>query len=381
MLYGRLPEQTDALRLNSSSKKDRGKLKSQTFHDEEYAPFLLENDIPKLEFQSLDSPLGLEDITDTELRSRIFAFGGDRTNSSPQVAMMNTLFLREHNRLASEIGTSNPSWDDEQVFQTTRNTLIVLFIKIVVEEYINHISQVPIRFIADPSVAFDAPWSKPNWITTEFSLLYRWHSLIPDQISWNNRTYPSALTFMNNKLLLEAGLAQSFKDMSTQRAGRIGAFNTPDALLFVEHLAIKQDEICELAPYSDYRNLVSLPQPQDFTDISKDPNVVTFLKTQYKTPADIDFYIGLFAEDPEANSPLPSLMLTMVAVDAFSQALTNPLLSRRVFCEKTFSKAGWDAIHNTSTLRDIVERNVPRSLGNTPITMTQVDWRWGQLQD
>jgi len=114
--------------------------------------------------------------------------------------MMNTLFLREHNRLAGVVETENPGWDDERVFQVARNIIIVLFIKIVVEEYINHISS-SIRFIADPAVAWDEPWNKPNWITTEFSLLYRWHPLIPDTMNWGNREYPVADTIMNNRVV------------------------------------------------------------------------------------------------------------------------------------------------------------------------------------
>lgn len=374
MLYGRLPEHTDALRLKDLSHTDRGKLKSQMIHGEEFSPFLFEGSEVKEEFKCLDLPLGIEDLTEQEARSRIFAFGGDRTNSSPQVAMMNTLFLREHNRLAFMISTENPSWDNERVFETTRNTVIVLFIKLVIEEYINHISQTPFRFVADPSVAYDAAWNKPNWITTEFSLLYRWHSLIPDFIMWNEKTYPAAATFMNNKILIDAGLARSFVDLSAQKAGRIGAFNTTDALLFVEKLALEQDAICELAPYSDYRALVGLSRPYEFQDISHDPLVIDILKHHYETPDKVDFYTGLFAEDPLNNSPLPPLMLRMVAVDAFSQAFTNPLLSKRVFTQATFSKVGWEAIQHTNTLRDLLMRNVSQSLQDASIRMTRQDW-------
>ena len=338
----------------------------------------------KPEFEKfLDKPLGLDKILgmtpDPEgLRAAIFAFGGDRANASPQVAMMNTLFLREHNRLAGVIESAHPDWDDERVFQTTRNTLIVLFIKVVVEEYINHISP-SIRFRADPSFVWNAPWNKPNWMTTEFSLLYRWHSLIPSTIKWGGQPYPLLATLMNNQLLIKGGLAQAFSDMSSQTTGRLGAFNTAGALLHLEIEAIKQGRLCELASYSDYREYVSLSRPGDFSDISSDPQVVDFLKNTYKTVDKVEFYVGLFAEDNTKNSPLPPLLLRLVAVDAFSQALTNPLLSEHVFNEnvrqETFSAQGWEAIANTSVLRDILERNSPGGIGDAQIGMTLSSWK------
>ncbi|SFN58829.1 prostaglandin-endoperoxide synthase 2 [Nitrosospira briensis] len=378
-LYGRLPRQTEALRLRSENAGERGRLKSQLIEGEEFSPFLFDNGMLKEEFAVLDKPLGMDStLGDTpsleELRARIFAFGGDRTNAVPQIAMMNTLFLREHNRLAGEIEQNHPQWNDERVFQTARNTVIVLFIKIVVEEYINHISPRSL-YRLDPSVAWDAPWNKPNWITTEFSLLYRWHSLVPNAITWNGHDCAVEKTFMNNKLLLDAGLRLAFTDISGQRAGRLGPFNTPDPLLGLEARAIDQGRLGELAPYTDYREYVSLPRPRHFDDVSRDVRVVDFLRNTYGRVEDVEFYVGLFAEDPVPNSPLPPLMLRMVGVDAFSQALTNPLLSKYVFKEDTFSAAGWKAIHNTSRLRDIVDRNTRFDpSGDLHIGLTLPDW-------
>ena len=376
-LYGRLPVQTAALRLGRDEPGGRGRLKSQMIDGEEYAPYLLgANGTVKPEFVDLDEPLGIGRFTDPDLLAHVFAFGGDRANNTPQVAMMNTLFLREHNRLAGAIEQQHPDWDDERVFETARNATIVVFIKIVVEEYINHISSASFRLTAEPSVAWDARWNKPNWISTEFSLLYRWHSLVPDVVEWSGRPYPVHTTFMDNRLLIGAGLAGAFADMSGQRAGRLGAFNTPEALLGVERNAIDQGRRVRLAPYADYCEYVGRARPKSFSGISGDPAVVEFLATAYKSPADVDFYIGLFAEDQAANSPLPPLLLAMVAVDAFSQALTNPLLSKHVFKESTFSEPGWEAIKETKRLRDIVDRNSPGGAGDRPISLTQPDWKF-----
>ncbi len=378
-LYGRLPVQTDALRLGSEAAGSRGRLKSQVIAGEEYAPFLFAADgTVKAEFESLDEPLGIEKFTDADLRAHIFAFGGDRANNAPQIAMVNTLFLREHNRLAGEIEREHPDWSDERAFETARNAVIIIFIKIIVEEYINHISSSPFRLRADPSVAWDAPWNKPNWMSTEFSLLYRWHSLVPDLFQWNGQSYPVHATLMDNRLLLAGGLAASFASVSAQRAGRLGAFNTPEALLAVEKNAIDQGRRVRLAPYGDYCAYVSGGErrPTTFASISSDPAVVDFLSAEYQRPEDVDFYIGLFAEDSGANSPLPPLLLTMVAVDAFSQALTNPLLSKHVFKESTFSRPGWDAFNRTRSLRDIVDRNCPSGAGRGRISMTRKEWKY-----
>lgn len=375
-LYGRTAEQTRQLRVLSEQAGKKGQLKSQMLGAEEYSPYLFEADgqTVKAEFDKLDYPLGM-DRCPMEFRPFIFAAGGDRVNSAPHVAMINTLLLREHNRLAKAIEKAHPSWDDERVFQTARNTVIVLAIKIVVEEYMNHISPAPIKFIADPSVGWNAPWNKPNWITAEFSLLYRWHSLIPDTMQWSGRFYPVAATLMNNKLLLDSGLAPAFISMSSQQAARLGPFNTNQALLGFEVKAIEQDRLCQLDSYANYRAYCSMPKPKTFADISRDPAVVEFLAAHYASPADVDFYIGLFAEDAEKNTPLPPLILRMVAVDAFSQAFTNPLLSQYVFKPETFSATGWEAIQTTHTLRDLVVRNSPQDIGEARISMTLAGWK------
>jgi prostaglandin-endoperoxide synthase 2 len=112
-----------------------------------------------------------------------------------------------------------------------------------------------------------------------------------------------------------------------------------------------------------------------FNQISSNPDVVELLKQLYDVPDNVEFYPGLFAEDLVPDSPLPGLLMRMVAVDAFSQALTNPLLSEHVFNANTFTQWGLDLINGTSKLGDMLARNVP-TRGSTPIEMTQASWHY-----
>jgi prostaglandin-endoperoxide synthase 2 len=60
-----------------------------------------------------------------------------------------------------------------------------------------------------------------------------------------------------------------------------------------------------------------------------------------------------------------------VAADAFSHALTNPLLAPLVYHERTFTAAGLATIESTGSLSDLVGRNTPNAGQNRRVSM---DW-------
>jgi prostaglandin-endoperoxide synthase 2 len=380
-LYGRTPDQTRALRLLSADDGRRGRLKSRVAGGEEYSPFLYipgTKDLADPAFEKLDPPLVDENLP-PEKRDTLFAVGGDRVNSTPFTSMMNTLFLREHNRIAGELEARNPAWDDNRVFETARNIVIPIFIKIVVEHYINHITPMPFSLRADPSVAWHAEWNRPNWMTVEFSLLYRWHSLMPDAVAWPAgalapaRQIGIAAFLQDNRPLLEVGLDAAFSGAASQAAGELGALNTALPLLHIEDRAVLQARRNRLATYNDYRVAFGMDRAISFDDITSNPALAAMLEDLYGEPDHVEFYPGLMAEDRVEDSPLPGLLLRMVAVDAFSQALTNPLLSEHVWNERTFTPWGFDLIKRTSKLGDILARNVGQR-GPTPIEMTRPGW-------
>ena len=386
-LYVRTPAQTDALRTGSNEPGLRGRLKWHTLKGEEYSPYLFEPDgvTVRGEFRDqngnaiLDPPLGLKPDDRGGYERQIFAVGGDRVNATPQACMINTLFLREHNRLAGRLTQLNPTWDDEQVFQTARNIIIVMFIKIVIEEYINHISSACFKLKADPSGVWKARWNRPNWMTIEFALLYRWHSLIPDKIAWDDVEVDAANMALDNHYLTSVGLAKAFQFVSAQHATELCLFNTAAFLQVVEERAIEQGRNNRVGPYNDYRVAMGMKTARTFGQITADPDRQAALKAMYGTPDRIEFFVGLFAEDVNLNTPMSSLVGSMVPLDAFSQALTNPLLSEHVYNAETFSAFGMDEIRKTDTLWSILQRNVPGGLpaGVTSdvITMTRRDWQ------
>jgi prostaglandin-endoperoxide synthase 2 len=205
----------------------------------------------------------------------------------------------------------------------------------------------------------------------EFNLLYRWHGLIPPALHGE----PVWKTIFNPAMVVERGVAPLVDDASRTRANRIGVLNTDPVLLEVERASIREGRAVGLAPYNDYRELASFPRVTDFDQITGDEAVQAHLRELYGHVDRIELYPGLFAEDTRPNSVLPALIGRMVGVDAFSQALTNPLLAPLVFNETTFSPLGMQIIGETSRLSDILHRNVPEAPGAYLVTMTRADWQ------
>jgi prostaglandin-endoperoxide synthase 2 len=279
--------------------------------------------------------------------------------------MMNVVFFREHNRIARLLEAEYPEWDDDRIFETARNVMIVLTLKLVVEQYIRHIAPFDFPVETVPFLADGQLWNRSNWCAIEFDLLYRWHPLAPDQIGSGDGALGPADFLNNNPLVLTRGVESLMAQCSGARAGRIGLGNTPRYLTdrgsagnpSVEERTVSLMREAKLRTYNDYREAFSLPRLDDFDDLTSDREVQGRLRELYGTIDDVEWYVGIYAEDYPDYCMMGELLTTMVAHDAFTQALTNPLLGRQIFNEKTFSPAGMQVIAGTGSLRDIVARN------------------------
>lgn len=291
-------------------------------------------------------------------RRQLFAGGLERANSTIFYSALNTLFMREHNRLAREIAEAHPNFDDDRLFETARNTNIVVLLKLIIEDYINLLSAAPIKFFVDVGKAEKRNWYRTNRISAEFNLLYRWHSLTPDVVTVDGQALTGNQFRFNNDLLQSAGVASVLSDVAAQPAGKIGLNNTPPFLVDADVAAIQKSRFWKLRGYNDYREAFGLPRLSTSLELTRDANLAQQLDKLYGGVDGIEMTVGLLAEARAPGAALGELMRLMVGCDAFTQALTNPLLASNVFGEQAFTKVGMAAIADTSTFDDVGQRNL-----------------------
>lgn len=336
-----------------------GKLKSQFINGEEYPPYCYEQGERKPEFKDLTLALPWYDIN-SDKKNELFATT-ERGNIQTGYMMFNVLFMREHNRICGLLAQQYPDWDDERLFQTARNICIVLMLKIVIEEYVHHLAPYCFKFTISAEPFYHEKWYRQNWMTAEFNLLYRWHSMMPDKIIMGGQKIASEETAYNNRLITDLGLGALFESHSLQPASKIALFNTPSFLFPLEEASIKMARDSQLASYNDYREFFDLPRITDFQQITGDDAVIAALKRVYDHPDNMELFVGLFAEEPwSSTSVLPYLMGRIVVIDAVQNIFTNPLLSENVFNADTFSPLGMEIIAQTHSISDIVHRNIPQ---------------------
>jgi prostaglandin-endoperoxide synthase 2 len=369
-IYGVNVDKTDLLRSHQG-----GRLKSQVIDGEEYPPFLFQPRnagdplVFKSEFDGLHDPAFITDVilrsAPEEQKDTFFAVGLEHGNSTIGNTIMNIVCLREHNRLAGILAAEHPDWDDARIFETARNIMIVVLLKLVVEEYITHIGPYDFPVEAVAFIADEERWNRTNWCAIEFNLLYRWHPLVPDTIG----TGPDALAASdfrnNNPLVLSQGIEALMARCSNEPAGKIGLLNTPAFLIdssnpawpSVEEVTVALMRKARLRSFNDYREAYGLRRLTSFEELTPNTEVQQRLEALYGDIDRLEWYVGIFAEDYPDAMMMGALMTCMVANDAFTQALTNPLLARNVFNEDTFTKTGMKVIKDTRSLQAIVARN------------------------
>lgn len=363
-IYGLNAEMTNKLRCPER----KGCLRSELISGEEYPERLLSRaptpedvELPiKPHFEGLHDERILRQIfKKTKSASRyelLFATGLEHSNATIGNALFNTVFLRLHNRIAQEIAADQTGWDSDQVFETTRNTMIVILLQIVISDYIRHISPLDLPLAFQKGMAEQETWYRRNRIHIEFNILYRWHGLVPSNFSFLPDPADSSDFRHNNEWLVNAGLSKAITDFSSVRAGKMVLGNTPRFLGPVKHDTVAIMRAARLQPYNCYRRRFGLKEAKSFADVTSDAKLADDLSNAYGGKVEnLEWYIGMCAESHDRGNIMGDLMFYMVAHDAFTHALTNPLLSKALFSEATFGEIGYRYVQKITRLQQVVD--------------------------
>lgn len=271
-IYG--PNEAVALMLRS---EEGGKLTSQKIDGEEYPDYLgelNENGIWQVKGRYQDLPYVADkewmntlfgDLSDDQ-KSHLFATGLERGNAIVGHMVMSTLFLREHNSICDDLAEQNPDWDDDRLFHTARIINTVILMKLIIEDYVNHIAGLDILRM-DPSFAEKKKWYRAPWIAAEFNLLYRWHGLVPDTFKIGNRDESFVRNF---DLLAKEGLSSLMQAATRQVAGEISLDNVPGFLMPAEQAMIDKGRNWRLRSFNEYRVQFGLERLTTFDELTED---------------------------------------------------------------------------------------------------------------
>ena len=296
----------------------------------------------------------------------LFLAGDVRANENPELLSLQILFVREHNRVAAEVASQNPSWTDEELFQYTRRIVIAELQKITYEEFL------PALLGRNALPAYQGYRADVNpGIANEFATAaYRLgHSMLGDDIEFldndgNENREAMALrdAFFNPAVVQETDLDPILKYLASDNAQEIDTMVVDDVrnFLFGEpgqggfdlaSLNIQRGRDHGLPDYNTVRQAYGLARVTSFDQITSDPAIRSALATAYGNVDNIDLWIGGLAEDHLPKSSLGATF-TKILVDQFTRLRDGD----RFWYQNTLSGDALRDIQNTS-LADVIRNN------------------------
>ncbi|XP_004712627.2 prostaglandin G/H synthase 1 [Echinops telfairi] len=336
-IYGDNLERQHQLRLFED-----GKLKYQVLNGDMYPPSVEE------------APVLMRYPPNISPRDQM-AVGQEVFGLLPGLMLYATIWLREHNRVCDLLKAEHPTWDDEQLFQTTRLILIGETIKIVIEEYVQQLSGYFLQLKFDPELLFGVQFQYRNRIAVEFNQLYRWHPLMPDAFRVGSREYSYKQFLFNTSMLVDYGVEALVDAFSRQPAGRIGGGRNIDQhVLHVAVEAIKESRELQLQPFNEYRKRFGMKPYLSFQELTGEKAMAAELEELYGDINAMEFYPGLLLEKCLPNSIFGESMIEIGAPFSLKGLLGNPICSPEYWKPSTFGGETGFNIVKTATLKKLV---------------------------
>ncbi|MFK7822276.1 MAG: peroxidase family protein [Planctomycetaceae bacterium] len=297
----------------------------------------------------------------------LYLAGDSRANENIALASMHTVFVREHNRIATDLAEENPDLTDDELYQEARSIVRAQLQSITFNEYL------PALLGTNAISEYDGYDSNvnPNISNLFSTAAYRFgHTLLSPEllrldadgnvadegnIALQNAFFrPDELATNGIDSILRGATVQVAQELDNEVVDDVRnfLFGPPGAGGFdLVSLNIQRGRDHGLADYNQARLDLGLEAAESFSDITSDPDVAAKLEQLYGTVDNIDVWVGGLAEDHLPGSSMGETFTT-VLVDQFERLRDGD----RFWYQNVMSRDQVREIEDT-TLADIIERN------------------------
>jgi peroxidase len=296
--------------------------------------------------------------------SKIFMFGDPRGNQDWLLLAIETLLLREHNRLCDILIAQYPHWDDETLYQFARVGMSVKYQMIAnnyqqayFTEEMPHpwVDGVPLfrqwhgtNFFQMNAVTSFPFWPglvnrKPVTGSEEMTIGYRFHEILPVLVPLINKTGHTVdqchlvKTAFDSEGFIKAGLENVLRGMAmtqipkfhtgTSDAYRNMKFNFGDPSDVRYYDLVAQTIIHERERglptfnqyYAKYTGKPAVKPRTTFAEFTSNPEYVKILESLYNHPDEVDLTVGQYLDEqlyPGTTVPRSQLITSLFSLFA-----------------------------------------------------------------
>lgn len=298
----------------------------------------------------------------------LFVAGDIRANEQVGLTSMHTVFVREHNRLATTINGRSRKLTGDQIYERARARVGALIQVVTYQEFL------PVLLgpnALTPYTGYDA--SVNPGISNIFSTAaYRvGHSMLSPELlrlRKNGKPIPEdnlALRqafFSPWRITNEGGIEPLLRGLAKNRAQEVDAYIIDDVRNFLfgppgaggfdlASINLQRGRDHGLPSYNDVRLAYGLSPAVTFADLTQNPEVQQSLASVYGTVEQLDVWLGGLAEDHRPGAMVGELFYTIL-VDQFERLRDGD----RFFYLNSFLHHQIKKLEKT-TLADILRRN------------------------
>ncbi|MDP9233308.1 MAG: peroxidase [Actinomycetota bacterium] len=319
------------------------------------------------------------------------------------LALLHSLFMREHNTICDHLHARHPDFDDQQLYDKARLVNSALMAKIHTVDWTPAIIAHPTSVVAlrtnwwglegeeldkrygrfsssevlrgIPGTATEH-YGVPYALTEEFVAVYRMHPLIPDEFSFRSLegdkdlatyTLPDVGALKVRERLAEMEMSDLFYSFGTMNPGAITLHNYPK---FLQHFDRPDGSLIDLAAtdilrtrergvprYNQFRRLFHLKPVSTFEEITDNPLWAEQLRKIYRDVERVDLMIGMYAETKPQGFGFSDTAFRVFILMA-SRRLNSDRFFTRDYRPEVYTQDGLDWVESNS-MRTVLLRHWP----------------------